>query len=249
MATQAEVEQHRQSVQDVATLAVAELVAEWPGLPLDNPVALKSDLADVLLELYADFSLMSATLAADFYDELRGLAGITDPYVASLAPEVTAEQIEASASWAATAAFDDPDKALRDAAGALDRIVLERERETTMLNIDSDPSEPRWARVARPDACAFCALLASRGAVYRSESSALFVGVTTDERRQRGTQDDKYHDWCGCEPVAVWDARGFELPDYADPWIDAYDKAREELPAFPSLNAVLAHMRENAGLR
>lgn len=249
MATQAEVEEHRLAVQGVATLAVAELVTAWPSLPLDDPRQLANDLADVMAELYGDFSLMTAALAADFYDELRGAAGVSEPFAASIAPDLPVAQLESSASWAAGGAWTDADKALRDSAASLDRMVTARDRETTMLNVEADPSEPRYARFAQPDACAFCALLASRGAVYWSEESATFAGATRDERRQRETEGDKYHDWCGCEPVAVWKSSGFELPEYATPWVDAYDAARDALPPFPSLKTVLAHMRANAGLR
>lgn len=245
MATQAEVEEHRAAVQGVATLAVAELVVEWPSLPIDSPTDLAESLTDLLADLYGDFSLMTGALAADFYDTLRGTAGIPEPFVASIAPQIPVERLESSASWAASGAWTDADKALRDSAATLDRMVTERDRETTLLNVEADPSEPRYARVAQPDACAFCALLASRGAVYRSEETA---GSVSASRASRPV-GDAYHDWCGCEPVAVWDRSGFELPDYATPWVDAYDAAREELPPFSGMKSVLAHMRANAGLR
>lgn len=249
MATQAEVEQHRDAVQNIAVLAVADLVTVWPSLPIDDPLALAASLGRVMSEIYGDYSIMTGTLAADFYDELRGAAQASGNFAARVAPEISADQIAASASWSSSAAWSDQTKALSDAAASLDRMVVARDRETTMVNIAADPSDPRWARVAQPDACAFCALLASRGAIYRSEATAAFAGRTRDERRQRDGKEDKYHDWCGCEPVAVWDPATFELPDYASPWVDAYDAAREELPATPDLKAVLAHMRVNAGLR
>jgi hypothetical protein len=65
-----------------------------------------------------------------------------------------------------------------------------------------------WARVLTgPRSCAFCAMLASRGPVYTSETSALYKG---------GERVDKYHDDCDCEAVLVqnystWEGRRAHL--------------------------------------
>jgi hypothetical protein len=61
-----------------------------------------------------------------------------------------------------------------------------------------------WARVLTgPTSCYFCAMLASRGPVYTSETAALYRG---------GQRVDKYHDGCDCEAVLVpnystWEGR------------------------------------------
>lgn len=61
-----------------------------------------------------------------------------------------------------------------------------------------------WARVLTgPTSCSFCAMLASRGPVYTSETSAKYKG---------GLRVDKYHDGCDCEVVLVtnystWEGR------------------------------------------
>lgn len=61
-----------------------------------------------------------------------------------------------------------------------------------------------WARVLTgPTSCYFCAMLASRGPVYTSETAALYKG---------GQRVDKYHDGCDCEVVLVtnystWEGR------------------------------------------
>jgi hypothetical protein len=52
-----------------------------------------------------------------------------------------------------------------------------------------------WARVLTgPRSCYFCAMLASRGPVYTSETAAKFRG---------GQRVDRYHDGCDCEVVLV----------------------------------------------
>jgi hypothetical protein len=71
-------------------------------------------------------------------------------------------------------------------AAAAERQVLDAGRDTIVDNVQRDRKAKAWARIAEPDACAFCAMLATRGAVYHV---------------QRG--EFKAHDNCRChvEPV------------------------------------------------
>lgn len=67
----------------------------------------------------------------------------------------------------------------------------------------AEPREPAgkkigWARILTGDEnCAFCAMLASRGPVYESKHTAMFVGATTNS----------YHDHCDCDVVLVVEGR------------------------------------------
>lgn len=230
MATLAEVEQHRSAVEDVATLAVAEMVAEWPSLP-EDPLALTSPLAELLEALIADFGEMTATLGADFYEELRLQADAPGSFNAVLAEPIPVEQIQASASWAASAAWLDDDKALRDASAFLDRALASQDRATIDANVGRDPAQPRYARYASANACAFCALNATRGPVYRSEDAAA----------------GKYHDHCRCIAVPSWTRSDYTEAPYVAEWREAYFAATES--GARDTKAVLAHMRTAAGLR
>lgn len=228
MATLTEAQQHRSAVDDIATLAVAELVASWASLPAD-PEELRGELADLLAELVADFSQMTAALAADFYEDLRAqsIPGFFTALPASPVPE---EQIRSSAEWAASGAYLDVDKALRDAATVADRLVAQANRNTIDLNVGRDPAEPRYARYASANACAFCALNALRGPVYRSEDAAA----------------GKYHDHCRCIAVPSWSRDDYEEAPYVADWREAFHSATAS--GARDTKAVLAHMRANAGL-
>lgn len=58
-----------------------------------------------------------------------------------------------------------------------------------------------WARVTTsPKPCAFCAMLASRGPVYRSERMALY----------RGFSMDAYHNHCDCRAVLVFRGKSWD---------------------------------------
>lgn len=229
MATLAEVEQHRASVEDITTLAVAELVASWSDLPTD-PLALRGPLADLLVELVNDFSGMTAALAADFYEELREQA-VPGGFTAFPAPPVPTERIRSSAEYASAGAFADFEKALRDAASVADRLVAEADRNTINLNVGRDPASPRYARYASASACAFCAMNAMRGPIYRSEDAAA----------------GKYHDHCRCIAVPSWSRADYTEAPYVANWREAYYAATSD--GARDTTAVLAHMRANAGLR
>ena len=100
---------------------------------------------------------------------------------------------------------------LAGVTNATQRHVLNAGRDTDLFLMDADPKVTRYARVTDGNACAFCGMLAGRGAVYLSDLTA----------------GRKVHDGCGCgvEPVfedtlwkpprstADWSARWYEYAD------------------------------------
>jgi hypothetical protein len=80
------------------------------------------------------------------------------------------------------------DRGLVVASGSASRHVLNGGRETALTLIHADDTVLGWARVTDSDPCAFCALLASRGPVYRSPKRASFPA----------------HDGCCCTAEAVY---------------------------------------------
>lgn len=80
-----------------------------------------------------------------------------------------------------------------------------------------------WRRVTDGHPCYFCAVLASRGAVYRSRESALF------------SDGDKYHDHCRCHAEALF--RDEEEPDYVQKLQAFYKKVTEGYSGSDALNA------------
>jgi hypothetical protein len=79
------------------------------------------------------------------------------------------------------------DESFVESSGAASRHVLTGGRQSLLTLLKDDPQVQRWARVTDGDPCAFCAMLASRGAVFLTEESAGFQA----------------HDACACtaEPV------------------------------------------------
>lgn len=85
-----------------------------------------------------------------------------------------ADVLKKSAEWALGA---DGRKALNRLNGTLQRHIYNGDRDTTVVNAEANGF--RWIRVARPNACAFCRMLATRTTItddlYRSEEAALGV--------------------------------------------------------------------------
>lgn len=70
------------------------------------------------------------------------------------------------------------------AAGAVDKQAMEAGRHLTWAEGNRDPRRYAWMRVTGPSPCAFCAMLASRGAVYNTAASAGY--------------GNPYHPYCHC---------------------------------------------------
>lgn len=102
-------------------------------------------------------------------------------------------------------------------AGAAMRHALDGGRETITSTVDADPAAHGWARATSGKSCGFCAMLASRGPVFKSKASA--AGSRTDPEGRH-----KVHDACNCtfEPVyqrdAAWPAGARR---YQEMWRDA----------------------------
>lgn len=234
MATAAEVASYAAAQDDVVALAHADLVRWWAELDVSDGRAAAAALEAFMAELTAAYGSVAAALGADFYDTLREEADVPNRFRADLADPVPSRQVEAAARWAVGPLFggDGPNAALEHAAGAVQRLVVQPARDTIALNVARDPSRPGWARVPRGKGCAFCRMLAGRGAVYSSAKTA--------------GEMNSYHDHCKCTATPVW--RGQKLPYDADELEQQYKAARENAGS-GSTKAVLAQLRQDEGIR
>lgn len=232
VATPAEAAAYRRAQQDVVTLARAALAQWWRDLDVPDAVAASRALQGFVPELVAAYGDVAATVAADWYESLRGEAGAPGAYRAVLAEPVPVARAQAVARWSADPLFSaEPDgqHALRLLSGAVQRLVQQSGRATLLRNGDADPARPRWARAPHGKTCAFCLMLASRGAVYLTAESA--------------GQFNQWHNDCDCQPEPVWPG---QEPSYdADELYAQYLAARAE--AGGETKAILAQLREDLG--
>lgn len=110
-----------------------------------------------------------------------------------------------SVRWAFTQT--DPQAAL---LGATERRVFDQSRDTIASNAHSEGV--KYARGASATACAWCRLQATRGAVFRSEQSAI-----------------KGHDRCHCVPVPDRPGSPYVPPEHMAAWDREYARATKEV--------------------
>lgn len=276
MVTTAAINDHRQAIDDLATLAQADLVGAWRGLDLADADTVRATALELVPALVDTYGAAAATLGADWYDDLRadavadGLA--TGDFAAVPAEAVEVERSQALARWGVGPLFvpaAEPSvagtAALSLIAGGLQREIANADRRTIERSVQADPSPARWERRARPGCCAFCGLLSTRGAVYASAESALSVaGRGAEDRgpggrgrrgqgvRVRGSQGigARYHDNCRCLAVAAWGEGSVPRDPYENRYFEAYTNATSRLaPGEPVvLKDVLASMRAELGV-
>lgn len=271
-------ETYRRAQAALSSRAVADLRKVWPRLLTMRPDHVPEALALVLAEVTDKYGSASAALAAEWFEEMRASAGVSGAFRAQAAALPSTERLEILSRWGIGPLFGDspdPVAARNKVFGGLARQVLGVGRDTLMGAIAADPSGPRYARHASANACAFCALLATRGAVYWSEASAGTVtganlggtdyrkarkldgGLTAERRSQilggrkgRDTTQaygDKYHDDCRCTAVPVWPGERYEEAPYVKKWRDAYANAPAEPGEAIDVKKTLASMREQLG--
>lgn len=97
-------------------------------------------------------------------------------------------------------------EAIARATAAAVRHVTTAGHEQIQRNIETDTAARGWVRTTKPGCCYFCAMLASRGAVYSEDS------FDESDPRFTGPGQHKIHDSCGCGLRPVYSTTD-PLPD------------------------------------
>lgn len=224
---------NRLAIQDL--LDVLNVVA---GMPPTEGTLYLLDAMPVLVDTYGGEALeYSHDWWADLMDDVE-----SPPVVTPDLP--SAEQIAAQTRWGAAPLFTATGDVAVRLSSVLQQSIFGAQRNTVAEN--SKLLGTRYARFARGDACSFCRVIASRGAVYGSSARALFVGATgstahysdgsdrgrrVKQGRVRGIQSagQKYHDHCKCVVGPEVAHVDLNLPDYYDRFNDEYNKAQDLL--------------------
>ncbi|MGW4076041.1 VG15 protein [Streptomyces asiaticus] len=153
----------------------------------------------------------SAVLARAAYMEARQDAGVPeDGFTPSGPLRLAIDRLESALDVTgpvefkkAIAAGKTPQQAMDAAAvrmvGSTQYLALEGGRSVMNQSIEDDERATGWSRVTDNDPCAWCAMLASRGPVYKTAKTA-------GDPRQGG---NSYHDHCGCQ---AWPAFTLDEP-------------------------------------
>ena len=208
-------------------LAMRDLERVWRSLDLSDPYAAARALERVWAELIGLYGEVTATLAADRFEDLTGLPAV-------MVRPVDPERAEARMRWAVGPLFDGDGDAWARLALLVDELVKQPGRSTMIRSAREHGI--RYARVPVGDTCAFCLMLASRGAVYASAASA------GDGRKFHGDCD------CDVQPVKTDSdldrlrSEGYDPDALREQYLDARKAAGSG-----STKAVLATLREQAG--
>lgn len=161
----------------IQSLALREFSPVWASLDTGDALAVKRVLLEVMPDLVAKYGDLTATVAADLYEQWRADAGVRGLYVPLTADPPPAKQVQASVRFAISSLF----QATPDAAAVhelltgdvLSRYLANQSRATIEQSARRDPAEPRWARIPVGKTCEYCVMLGSRGAAYHGEDTAL----------------------------------------------------------------------------
>lgn len=186
---------------DEARRALGAITDQAVRIAVDLVTLPTDDLLVAVPEVVAYYSDGTAALAADHYDDLREIANPPRRFTAEPVVNLREEKLRRGLIWAQEPLFiAEPVVELAEERIA-EVVSLETARpfrDTILTNQQRDPSAVGWRRHTG-GGCGFCRMLASRGATYRSESSARFAA----------------HGHCKCSASPVFE--GDEGPE-ADVW-------------------------------
>jgi hypothetical protein len=108
-------------------------------------------------------------------------------------------------------------------AGKVDKYGISAGRDAINDAIQHDGRVEMFARKCGPNPCYFCAMLASRGFVYKKSTGSTTNRDTTVAGNYVGGDIRKFHDNCHCTLISRWELQS-KLPEqnqfYKDLWLD-----------------------------
>jgi hypothetical protein len=223
---------------DLQTLTVHDLVQ------LFNEHGDGEQFPDLLRKTFGEivrpYAQAAAAITAQWYRELLPHSDYRPTPIVDL-PDA---RIDKTVDWAINAPGDA--KPLDRLAGSSKRMVNDASRITVVRNAEQEGV--KWVRLASPDACAFCKMLALRGAKYNSYGVAedehgvkrtVVVGRNSQARGKRPL-GESYHDHCRCVAVPVRVGQTWTPPDYMQDWQQQY---RDAAKGGGSVKDILSRMR------
>lgn len=230
-------EAHRRAQNRLGAQTVQQMRAVWRLLDFDDLDGSTPNWLRIAVPMVRAQARTSSSLAATYYRNFRamelglGAASFTPTLALPPASDAIATSLTVTgpstvkrATMQGKTADQAMDLGLSRTGKAAMRHALSGGRRTLEGSITSDRSAVGYARVASGSACAFCAMLASRGAVYLSRDAA--GSVVGRDGRPRGTRSlgSDYHDGCGCSVEPVYDRNAAPPPGaerYDELWQEA----------------------------
>lgn len=188
---------------------VVKLVAALATQDTAGALAL---VTDAYPELVTPYLAAAGDLSATWYEDQ---APDVD-YLAEPAELPTVEQLAANGRYALTTS-----KPASVLAGAGRRQLFKAHRDTILSNAEREGVA--WVREARPGACGFCRMLATR---VPTEGFGGAPGNYLTEESANATphtEDAEGHDHCRCVSVPIRGGHPYTVPAYVAGWLDDYE--------------------------
>lgn len=240
-------EQYRRSTLTLRAAFLRDMLALWPLLRSDDLSSSSPDwlrLSILLVHRYRD----TASAIAQQYVERARLLETGRPLGASLpASQMPDEQIMRTLLHTGPGALSRSrtqgatpeqarESALTQSMQAASRLVLDGARSVVERTVTADSAALGWMRVTDGDPCAFCAMLASRGAVYKSRESAGAVDARTVYGGDAKGFTSTWHNGCGCQIVPVF-SRSVVLPEANRKAADLWKRSTSGLSTSEAMRA------------
>lgn len=252
MATLAEVNALRTVLGDITSVVDRDLLGLVQAAVDMPPAQRHQTVFDAMFwEIVGPAAGQFDAVSGTFYLEDRANLGVRGQPPRQPALTVDAKRVHALVGWGLTALAYAPEitEAFHRISGGSQRLLFDRQRDGVLEMAGQEHHEVRYQRMAAPGCCAFCAMLASRGAVYTEQSVTRVVGrgvplgrdatgnrigastgrsgrtgkgLVTRGARPRG---EEYHDFCRCVGVAVHEGREQQMNAAAAKWLDIYTDA------------------------
>lgn len=235
MATMAQVNAARLAQATIANRAKSAIRALWADVRGAAPEIVRDVFLDAMPQIVATYGEASAEVATEYFESLTGIRA--EPSMGAEDEQVQAQvRYRAGKLWTPS-----PVEFVTGVMGDADRFVKAFGRNTIYDN--GDQHGVRYARIpSGRKTCAFCAVLASRDAVYLTYASAGGKG-----------SGNEFHNDCDCEATPVRDLsdmpEGHNTEEYMALYEDARAQAFSDSPEMRKFEASLDPKDKNKDLK
>lgn len=176
-------------------LAEGDLRSIWADAAGAAPRATRDRLLRQVPQVTTVYGNAGATIAADWYDDIRLADAVPGKYRATPMPNFPEGFVRKRLRYGAGHIFTDtPNMFLPFLLNAMQEYVMQPGRDTVTVSSVNDPFSSGWQRITDIDACDFCVMLAARGGVYKKDTVSF------------GAHGD-----CNCTAIPSWDMDAEEV--------------------------------------
>lgn len=234
---------HKSLQMKLSAQSMAATKLLWKSMDPAKGAAAMEHWLELQVELSGVFDGKSAAMAADYIKQFRiaeGFPGGPIVGVTDFDKDWAKKSMSYNGSGKVQALIDQgmkPAEAMAKVApfamAAAQRLTLGGGRRVLDQSALANPASTGWRRVSSGSACAFCAMLVSRGPAYRSEKSA--------------GAGRHWHKKCGCTIEEIFDD-AWTPTDKEQEYLDTYNTSRKILTSSgktPTTSNILDQMRKS----